>query len=577
MYNLPDFMPHGFCYLWRKDILALHALSDSLIFIAYMLIPLAIQNFIAKRRDLSNILIFRLFQLFIIFCGLTHFLEVISIWLPIYFTTGLIKMATAIISLATVVYASRMLKRLGDVKDFNVLAIEDEHELSTILNEIVDGYMICDSSLNRIKYMHLSDKFKTILGPIPADAGTDLFKDKFDINGQDFINDNVYNVNEEFIKVTIVHRKSDQICIFKIVTEAKRLQDAHDQNEAMINLVLNKVPALISIVSKNLKYLLVNKPYESTWGKSVEQMIGHSIKEVLPPSLFENILPYINRALAGEAVNFETSLETENGPVTFNVSYLPYILHGKVEGFFTMVTDNTERSKQERILVEKNQELEALTKDLEEFIYFISHDLQAPIRHISSFTNLLLKDLEVPDERQKYVEIINSSCQRARELVEGILKVANLKKEKFIETPLDKLFYTFINTVKMENPLISFNFNVPSEKNVRCIPFQMSLVFENFVSNSIRALNNSNKELKYININYYETPSEHIIYVEDSGDGVSQDIQDKIFGIFKSYSKEKSTGVGLAIVERVAELHDSRYGFFNNNDGGASFWIAIKK
>ncbi len=580
MFNVSNFMPHGFCYLWRQDLLALHATSDALIFIAYMLIPIAIQKFIGKRTDIPNLLILRLFQLFIVFCGITHFLEVISIWFPIYFTTGLIKMATALISITTAVYASKVLKRLGDVKDFNLLAAEDEHELSMILDEIVDGYIIVARE-GSIKHRKLSETFETIFGTIDLNSTLSSIKERFEDLVGDFENDNVYKVANrtinEYIKVNLITRKNDNIFLFKIVTKSKKLQDDHDQKEAMINLVLNNVPALISIVSKDLKYLLVNKEYEKKWERSMDQIVGHSLTEVLPGSLFDKIEPHVKMALEGKSVSFDTSYRDGDKEVSFNVSYLPYIIHGNVEGFFTMAIDNTEKSLQERALLEKNAQLEALTKDLEEFVFFISHDLQAPIRHILSFSTLLLKDLDVPEEKKQYVDIINSSCHRARELVEGILKVANLKKENFLETSLDKLFYTFINTVKMENPEIDFSFNIPAEKNVRCIPFQMSLVFENYVNNAIRVLQSSERNEKFIHINYVENLTERVVYIEDNGRGVAPEHESLIFGIFKSFTREKSTGVGLAIVERVAELHDARIGFFNNSFGGASFWIAIKK
>ncbi len=102
MYNLA-FMPHGKCYFWRSELLTLHGVSDLLIALSYYSIPLTIAYFIWNRRDLPFRFIFLLFLAFIITCGTTHLFEVIILWYPIYWITGLLKASTALISLFTAV------------------------------------------------------------------------------------------------------------------------------------------------------------------------------------------------------------------------------------------------------------------------------------------------------------------------------------------------------------------------------------------------------------------------------------------------------------------------------------------
>ncbi len=94
-------MPHGQCYLWNPVLVSLHALSDSLITLAYYSIPLTLTSLIRQRRDLPFTQIFWLFAAFIVACGTTHALEVLTIWYPAYWVSGVFKGLTAVVSLYT--------------------------------------------------------------------------------------------------------------------------------------------------------------------------------------------------------------------------------------------------------------------------------------------------------------------------------------------------------------------------------------------------------------------------------------------------------------------------------------------
>ncbi len=104
-----DFMPHGQCYLWSPELIALHGISDSLIALSYLSIPLALFYFVRKRRDIPYPGIILMFALFIISCGVTHALEVWTIWHSNYYLTGTVKALTAVVSLATVVALVRIM------------------------------------------------------------------------------------------------------------------------------------------------------------------------------------------------------------------------------------------------------------------------------------------------------------------------------------------------------------------------------------------------------------------------------------------------------------------------------------
>jgi PAS domain S-box-containing protein len=96
-----DYMPHGMCFLWQPQLIALHVVSDSLIALAYYSIPVALIYFVTKRTDLAFPSIFVLTGLFILACGTTHIMGVWTLWYPDYRLDGGIKAATALLSVGT--------------------------------------------------------------------------------------------------------------------------------------------------------------------------------------------------------------------------------------------------------------------------------------------------------------------------------------------------------------------------------------------------------------------------------------------------------------------------------------------
>ena len=96
-----QFMPHGFCFLWRPDVLWLHVCSDAAIALAYFCIPGVLIYFIRKRTDMPFPAVFWLFGAFILLCGTTHILSIWVLWHPDYYLEGAVKALTALASIGT--------------------------------------------------------------------------------------------------------------------------------------------------------------------------------------------------------------------------------------------------------------------------------------------------------------------------------------------------------------------------------------------------------------------------------------------------------------------------------------------
>ena len=97
------FLPHASCYLWNSGLIWLHGISDGAIALAYFTIPLELLYFMRQRRDLPFPLVFSAFAIFILGCGATHLMDVITLWDPLYWLSGSIKAVTAVGSITTAI------------------------------------------------------------------------------------------------------------------------------------------------------------------------------------------------------------------------------------------------------------------------------------------------------------------------------------------------------------------------------------------------------------------------------------------------------------------------------------------
>jgi PAS domain S-box-containing protein len=138
-------MPHGFCYQWKPALVWLHAISDTLIALAYFLIPAALLYFVRKRRDVPFGWMFVCFGTFIAACGATHAMEVWTLWVPSYWLSGGVKVLTALASVPTAVFLVRLMP--------TALSIPSTEEIRAVNEELKQQAAALKESEARFRQM----------------------------------------------------------------------------------------------------------------------------------------------------------------------------------------------------------------------------------------------------------------------------------------------------------------------------------------------------------------------------------------------------------------------------------------
>ncbi len=151
LFDPSGFMPHGHCYLWQPQLIALHVVSDALIALSYLSIPVTLGYFVRRRRDLPFAKVFWAFAAFIVTCGLSHMMEIWTLWTPHYWLSGGVKAVTALASIATALmlfaFVPRGLALPSPAQLENALdalkRVEDRLRAAT--DGMIEGFLILES------------------------------------------------------------------------------------------------------------------------------------------------------------------------------------------------------------------------------------------------------------------------------------------------------------------------------------------------------------------------------------------------------------------------------------------------
>ena len=131
-----QYMPHGNCYLWQTPLVSLHVISDAIIAIAYFSIPVVLIYFVHKRKHDFSVRLLVLFGLFIMLCGIGHIFDIVTLWYPVYWSSGAVRAATSIVSAYTAFEVATLLPHFLSLKDPKILEAVNQQLEKTIAEKI---------------------------------------------------------------------------------------------------------------------------------------------------------------------------------------------------------------------------------------------------------------------------------------------------------------------------------------------------------------------------------------------------------------------------------------------------------
>lgn len=261
---------------------------------------------------------------------------------------------------------------------------------------------------------------------------------------------------------------------------------------------------------------------------------------------------------------------------SWNLAVQPVVLQHEVE------KKTEELHSLNQILEKRAKELADSNKQLEQFAYVASHDLQEPLRMITGFLSQLEKKYndKIDDRGKQYIHFAVDGAKRMRQIILDLLDFSRVGKEKSKPVLLDVNEVISEATVLLRNQIASKKASIQYKNLPEIVTYHSPLiqVFQNLIGN---ALKYSKEEVApIIEITAEEQDKEWKFAVKDNGIGISQEFNDKIFIIFQRLhhkSEYSGTGMGLAIVKKIIEGLGGKIWVESEEGKGSIFYFTILK
>ncbi|CAH0994809.1 Adaptive-response sensory-kinase SasA [Emticicia aquatica] len=383
---------------------------------------------------------------------------------------------------------------------------------------------------------------------------------------------------------------------FKDITERKRNEQEIKSERNLLRTLIDNLPDTIYYKDTDARKLISNKfDYSLIGAETEEEVLGKTDLELFSSNLtHEGYKHDIEILKTGKPlVNYEEYFTTHNGnPIWLLTSKMPIKDDkGKIVGLLGIGRDITERKVAEEKIKNVNNELEKYVQqllisnaELEQFAYVASHDLQEPLRMITSFlTQLEKKYNDVLDERGKqYIYFAVDGAKRMRQIILDLLEFSRIGRaeDKMELLDLNELVNEILilhrKQIKEKKAVISIN-NLPkliTSKNY------MRQVFQNLISNCLKYTSTQDGIIPEISISAESFENHWQFSIADNGIGIDPKYFDKIFIIFQRlHNKDEysGTGIGLAITKKIIENLGGNIWVKSEEGKGSTFYFTIAK
>jgi PAS domain S-box-containing protein len=353
---------------------------------------------------------------------------------------------------------------------------------------------------------------------------------------------------------------------------------------------------IILSIDQNYNYYYFNKAHKDAMKSDYDQeiAIGMNLLEAIT-SETDRTNAKFNYDLALKGKSHSAIQEYGSKTITYHETFYNPIINesNEIIGATAFARDVSERILQEKKIkelnnqleyrvIERTAQLEAVNRELEAFSYSVSHDLKAPLRHITGYISLLLKkymDL-LPEEGRQYFNNISYSAKNMGELIDGLLQFSKTGRIDMNQRLLDinEIVASLIQPIKEQDTEQRIEWTIKPMPLAFGDFAMISSVWSNLIENAVKFT--KNKELAKITIGAEEKEQDIIYYIKDNGAGFDMNYATKLFNVFQRlHSREdyEGTGIGLATVQRIITRHGGKTWAEGKIGEGATFYFSLIK
>jgi PAS domain S-box-containing protein len=345
-----------------------------------------------------------------------------------------------------------------------------------------------------------------------------------------------------------------------------------------------------AIISKDLDGIVQswNPAAERLFGYTADEMVGQSIRRIIPEDRHGEEDEVLRRVRAGDKVDhFETVRCRKDGglvPISLTVSPIRSD-DGQIIGASKIARDlsalHAHATRLEQAVRDRTAALEAANAQLESFAYSVSHDLRAPLRGMHGLAQILLDDYgpRLDDAGRGYARSIVTEAGLLDQLIQDLLAYSRLTRVDLALENVDCGEAVEVAVHNLEHDIARAEAAIeidPCLPTVRATRAVLTQVLTNLVSNAVKF----GGERPRIRIRTERAGGRARLWIEDGGIGIDPKHHERIFRAFErlhTAERYPGTGIGLAIVRRGVERLGGRVGVESAEGAGSRFWIELQE
>jgi len=364
------------------------------------------------------------------------------------------------------------------------------------------------------------------------------------------------------------------------VSELTKVEEALRESEEKFRSFIEEMNDGYCVIQES-SIVFANARIARMFGYAPEEVIGRSIQDLLPPELLQELTEVHARRKRGESVppQYETTLVSNRGetrPVEFGARI---IQHRGMPAVSVVVRDISQRKEAEAKLAQTMQDLARSNAELEQFAYVASHDLQEPLRMVTSFVQLLARRYQgqLDADADEYISFAVDGATRMQNLINDLLTYSRVGKSgrSFEVTDCEAVFRYAIDNLQLamdESAALVTHDPLPT---ISADSAQIAQLLQNLIGNAIKFRDEAQPR---VHVSAQRQGPEWVFSVRDNGIGIDPEFKERIFLIFQRLhgrAEYPGTGIGLAVCKRIAERHGGRIWVDSEPGGGSTFSFTI--
>jgi PAS domain S-box-containing protein len=370
-------------------------------------------------------------------------------------------------------------------------------------------------------------------------------------------------------------------CFMKDITERKLTERALQESEFRYRQIVELAEEGIWVIDSNARTTYVNHAMARMLGYEELEMLGRRIFDFMDEQEQQLTSLYMERRKQGISEKHESKLKSKDGKDVWTyISTSPVMDElGCMLSSCALVYNITDRKEVEQQMLQITEDLKRSNEELEQFAYVASHDLQEPLRAVTSYTQLFAQRYQgnLDAKADKYINHIVDGASRMQQLINDLLAYSRLG------TRAQEFEIADCNAA-VEQSLCNLQIAIAEKQAVitkDVMPtvmgdeFQLVQLFQNLIGNAIKFCR---EDVPIIHIAAIIQDDEWLFSVRDNGIGIDPEYADRIFIIFgRLHSRREylGTGIGLAICKRIVERHGGRIWVESLPEQGATFYFTI--